>query len=191
MTEQLPWLHASPVTLLTLLQGLCMNWVIDFETTLTSSFSDKSLMSLVACIRSANFLCLYLAYFVFICQFQNNAQNAETPLTHPFPLNIHFKTLNMMWPQSAIHTQPLSGSADEASCICEYQLWQLLVFAHTLVLVPSHLPLPTWLRSTQTPSKKWHECVHNTGYITVYMDWVGDVAQIGVKLMVMAQMCIT
>ena len=33
--------------------------------------------------------------------------------------------------------------------------------------------------------------VHNTGYITVYMDWVGDVAQIDVKLMVMAQMCIT
>ena len=89
------------------------------------------------------------------------------------------------------HSPCLSGSADEASCICEYQLWQLLVFAHTLVLVPSHLTLPTWLRSTQTPSKKWHECVHNTDYITVYMDWAGDVVQIDVKLTVMAQMYIT
>ena len=64
------------------------------------------------------------------------------PSAYLFPLKVHFKTLNMMCTQSAIHAQPLSESTDEASCICEYQLWQLLVFARTLVTGPESSPAP-------------------------------------------------
>ena len=45
----------------------------------------------------------------------------------------------------AIHAQPLSESTDprmKPSCICEYQLWQLLVFAPTLVTGPESSPAP-------------------------------------------------
>ena len=98
----------------------------------------------------------------------------------------------MMCTQSAIHAQPLSESTDEASCICEYQLWQLLVFAHTLVLVLSHLQPPTQhgydqhkhqARSGMNVRITLRTCCIWTG--------VGDAAQIGVKLMVMAQMRIS
>ena len=80
----------------------------------------------------------------------------------------------MMCTQSAIHAQPLSESTDEAQLYLRISIMAITgVCPHTGPGPESSpAPNPTWLRSTQTPSKKWHECAHNTAYM-LYMDWGG------------------